>query len=484
MKDTKINIQDDKVYQLTGDTLTLSGNTYISNINYLKDNSLNYNKRSLPDVNYLTGKTTNLLNKINIISGTTGYLSAGVIGTFDPVLTDNNNGTATINDIDVLLYKTTDYNGYLYYYHITGGTFTFTDNTEEYIAVNYNNGSPILYKETNINNINNSNIILIFICWRQGNKIYSLNFDRIGLGLSNKLQISEYDKFIYTRSNDGGLIITESTIPSNRTVIVSSAKIYTGAIIQNILSFNSSGDTLTEVTVTNGTWTYNNVSVYNNINYNPPTGPVAMTDNKYGIVWFYRAIGNLKQVFYVLGNSQYNNLADAELSIERTDLPVLLKKHCILIGRSIILKNAATGNIESAFNKVFLSSQVIDHNSTGNKQGGNLISNQYYHLDLNIFNNVTGGTSNFQQQLNNKLNTTLFNTFTGTTLPNNYYNKTQINTYTGNTNNKINYISGVTNTKLSAVPNAIENNVVVFNNIGSIKDSGINKALIYAGLVM
>lgn len=54
-----------------------------------------------------------------------------------------------------------------------------------------------------------------------------------------------------------------------------------------------------------------------------------------------------------------------------------------------------------------------------------------------------------------KLNSTTFNTFTGTTLPDNYYNKTEINNYTGDTDirlndieNDINYISGITDTKL------------------------------------
>jgi hypothetical protein len=44
-----------------------------------------------------------------------------------------------------------------------------------------------------------------------------------------------------------------------------------------------------------------------------------------------------------------------------------------------------------------------------------------------------------------------FNSFTGTTLPNNYYDKSQINSYSGKTNNKIVYISGVTDNKLNTI---------------------------------
>jgi len=46
---------------------------------------------------------------------------------------------------------------------------------------------------------------------------------------------------------------------------------------------------------------------------------------------------------------------------------------------------------------------------------------------------LSGTTSNIQSQLNSKLATSVFNTFTGTTLPANYYNKTEINAYTGTT---------------------------------------------------
>lgn len=68
---------------------------------------------------------------------------------------------------------------------------------------------------------------------------------------------------------------------------------------------------------------------------------------------------------------------------------------------------------------------------------------------------LSGTTANIQPQIDAKLATSVFNTFTGTTLPTNYYNKTEINAYTGATDTRlqgieddISYISGVTDTKL------------------------------------
>jgi len=72
-------------------------------------------------------------------------------------------------------------------------------------------------------------------------------------------------------------------------------------------------------------------------------------------------------------------------------------------------------------------------------------------LDVSVFDTLTGTTLPATY-----LTISDFNTFSGTTLPANYYNKTEINTYTGATDTRlttiesdITYISGVTDTKLN-----------------------------------
>jgi len=58
-------------------------------------------------------------------------------------------------------------------------------------------------------------------------------------------------------------------------------------------------------------------------------------------------------------------------------------------------------------------------------------------ITAGTFRNVTiqnsNGTMAYLADVNLKVNTTLFNSFTGTTLPAGYYNKTDINSYTGST---------------------------------------------------
>jgi len=73
---TKINLINDKVYQLTGDTLSLSGNTNIRKLQYLEDDSANYNNRSVIDKGYLDYRFNNFTGSSSIlVSGATNGLT-------------------------------------------------------------------------------------------------------------------------------------------------------------------------------------------------------------------------------------------------------------------------------------------------------------------------------------------------------------------------------------------------------------------------
>ena len=304
------------------------------------------------------------------------YLSVGLLT--DAILIDNEDGTATINDLDCTLCDNPNNEGTIKKYSVIGQTLSFIDGHEEYVCIKYNSGNPIIYKEAIGSVINNSDIIPVFVTWRQGTTIHSKPFDRAGLGLVNKIQSAEYHKALYVRSSDGGLMLSETSTPVARTILLSSSLVYTGAVKQIVDSFNSSIDQLTQVNVASGIWYYNDYTIYNNTQYNPSSGLVNLSPNSFSVIWFYRSIGDDKQVFYVLSNEEYNKIATAELAKERNDIPLLLKKHCILVGRIIIQNGANSGVVESAFDTTFSASSIINHNDTSNIQGGT--TNEYYHL--------------------------------------------------------------------------------------------------------
>lgn len=349
-----------------------------------------------------------ILGSINEIESELSYLSAGVFGT-EPTFTDNGNGTVTIGDVDVLLYPSDDFTGTLKEYIVNGDTFTFTANAEEYVVVNYNAGTPVMQKATDITTINSSDIIMLFVVWRIGNVCHSLGFDSQGVGLSNKLQDSLFSVNLYQRTVAGGLDISETTTPNPRTILVTEASVYTGAIKQTVGPFDSSSDTMTEVVHSSSAWTYVNKLVYNNTEYDAGVNAASLGSGKYGVVWFYRSIGDAKQLFYVLGTTPYDTESLALLSQPRIDLPVILKRHCMLIGRAIILSGATSGNVQSSFAVTFNGYSPIMHNDMTNIDGTGT-----YHISSAEATKVTAlGTISSQDATNVSLTGSLTGTVTG-----------------------------------------------------------------------
>jgi hypothetical protein len=67
---TKLNLNNENFFQESGETLTLSGNTYVGLIKYLNDISAAFDEFSIPNVGYLTGITNTKLNINNFITYT------------------------------------------------------------------------------------------------------------------------------------------------------------------------------------------------------------------------------------------------------------------------------------------------------------------------------------------------------------------------------------------------------------------------------
>lgn len=350
----------------------------------------------------LTTVNKTILGSINEIESELSFLSAGVFGT-EPTFTDNGNGTVTVGDVDILLYSVDDFTGTLKEYIVNGDTFTFTSDTEEYVVVDYNTGIPSMKKITDISLINSSTVFRLFTVWRVGNVCHSFGFDALGRGLSNKLQDSQTFTTLYQRGIAGGLDISETITPNPRTVLVSGGIVYTGAVKQTVGDFDSSVDTMTEVVHSSSVWAYTNKLVYNNTEYDAGVNVASLGAGKYGVVWFYRSIGDAKQLFYVLGTQAYDNESLALQAQPRIDLPIMLKRHCMLIGRGVILSGATSGNIQSSFNVTFNGYTPMSHNDMTNIQGGT--ATQYYHL-TSAQNTAVGNLSTMSTQASSNVSIT------------------------------------------------------------------------------
>lgn len=336
------------------DSVKLLDGTWISTyrLNKLLEDTVDVSRNSL----LLQNIDTSWIKSLRLYSG---------INT-EPTFTDNGNGTCTLGSAVVTLYTTTNFTGVRNTYTVSGGTFTISaSGASEYIVANYNSGNPVMQKVTDATTINGSNIRGLYTVWRQGGVIHSLSNDADGNGVaervSGRIRLTEP----YKLTTAGGLVVSEITSPNPRTISITQGYVYSGIVINNVLAFNSSTDTLTKATVTNGTWTYTNELVYNNTDYNPSTGPVAMNANKYSVRWFYRSIGDVKQTFYVMGSSEYNSAAEAESDPQPT-INSILRDHCMLVAKAIIKKSATSGYIINLLGVTNISYTAALHSSLGN----------------------------------------------------------------------------------------------------------------------
>lgn len=350
--------------------------------------------RETPDPNSTllwTGISYNIEDDGNATNGTstpdTINYSTGVVGNIAPSATYGS-GTITIADTYVNLCSDAFFETPIKTYWVNGGTFTLIDGTEQYLVIDYNNGTPIYRIENNKIIVNKSSIILVRICWRQGNNVHSIDSDCQGLGLANKIESAIINTTPYRKSTDGGMILSETATPTNRTVLITGAVVYSGSTPHQILAFNSSINQFTFVRHVAGVWTYSDVSVYNNSQYDNGTDLVSLTTNKYTVNWIYRSIGNSIQSFFVLGNNEYSTVAHAQASTA-INVPFLLRDHCMLVGRIIVQKGATSGVVENVADTTFTGATVTtNHNDLAGLQGN---GPEYYHFTGAQYTDLTDG---------------------------------------------------------------------------------------------
>jgi len=275
--------------------------------------------------------------------------SAGISDIAVPNFTDNGDGTATIAQALACLYNNPYFDGLVSEYLIPQATLGFVDGGQQFVCVKYNSGYPIYYVENNSLAINDSDIILVFVVWRQDNILHSADQDSIALGLPNKINARLIDTDPYAITTSTSLIPAEIAVPANRTITITEAEVYRGTARGTVGAFNSSTDLFTKAISTAGGWVYTNETTYNNDRYNPASGgELVSLPAKWLYRLYYRSIGDVKQTFYVESPDYYSTEAAARIASEvgRSDLPLLLTGHCLLVGRSIILKSSATGTTE------------------------------------------------------------------------------------------------------------------------------------------
>lgn len=364
-------------YQNLPAGVTVTGASYTNNtFTYTNNTGGTYSV----SFNTVTGLTVN-----GVISATTyqnlpQYYAGIISGSTNWV--NNNNGTITLPTTQVALFSNGNFEGPLNLYNVSGGIYSLNNNDTNYIVINYNNGSPIYAVLDNDGTINDSNIILYLIVYRDNNFIHVLEFGNYGSGLPNKLndRVLMTDRFAHESGCSLGLS------GSTGVVYITEGVVWNGVYRQSISAVTSNGDVYFQNFHSGGTWVYaTTASTVNNTYYDNGTNRVSATPGKFLVNWYFRGQEVNDHIYEVFGTGEYDTIANAELSVEPS-LPELITSHAFLVGRIIIGVNQSTGLTQSAFVTTFQSTQVTLHNDLLGIQGGS--AGEYYHLSSSEYNNL------------------------------------------------------------------------------------------------
>ena len=272
-----------------------------------------------------------------------------------PTILDNGDGTITVGNGEYHVSTRTDGKG-TQSYIITGGIFSLTDNTTNYLVADYNNGTPILHVITDVNLINETTVVPIYTAYRSGNVLHFQNWDALGVALANKVHQSIVKTQRYRR--ESGLGISEV---ATRYLSVGNGRVWVGAVPVSVDAIVTSSDNLRLFYHSGGVWTYSLQTQYNNSQYDNGTNLVSLTANRYAVNWIFRGIESQKHLYVVLGRGDYT-LAQAQEAV-LPSIPTAISSHAMLIGKLIVQNGATTAtSIQSAFEVQFSTATPNAHN--------------------------------------------------------------------------------------------------------------------------
>lgn len=324
------------------------------------------------------------------------YRQAGITNSDPTVLVTGL--TFTASSCEVSLYSDTTFSGIPEVFTVPQASFTASDDSVNYLYVDYNNGTPVYMLTSDVSLINESNTIPVNTMLASNGYLHLSHWDRLADGLPNKL----HRRFVKTQryARESGLILSTGVVigPTGlNSVNISSGIVWRGARSFDLGQVNSSGtnDSIWYFfyTTATGTWTdgFQGPS-YNFTQYDGRvTGLISMSNQgnkiRHNINWVYRGIEDHNHGYYVLSDKQYDDLPSAIAETKIPTISPLISSHAMLVGR-IICRNGTTAPvwIEGAFDSTFVGTTINDHNSLGNLQGG--AAGEYYHLTNNQYSSL------------------------------------------------------------------------------------------------
>lgn len=323
-----------------------------------------------------------------------GYGSAGIVE--GALITDSGSGEIDISAAKGFIRIANTAIAHVVAFDIAATTnVALTDNSMNYVYIDYNGGIPVYTVTTTYANINLHTQIICGRVYRAGTVLYISN---VGQDIQDATLRDLYRLQTMRRMEraSGGVL---SFVAATRQPTVSAGVYFSN--YDNILTaaFDASGASRFTAWYRNGSGGWTLVAVQQNVdnaNYDDGDGTLgSLGVGDYGVHWVYQLVDGTVHIQY--GQATYTSLASAR-SATVPAAPTPCVGMGILLGRLIIARNAsAIYEASSAFTSTFLGATAANHNELAGIQGG--AAADYYHIttaDYNVRNlpvvEVTGTT--------------------------------------------------------------------------------------------
>jgi len=253
---------------------------------------------------------------------------------------------------------------------------SLTDNSTNYIYIDYNVGSPTAFATTDRSTINMDTEITLGRAYRSGTTVYVVQSGANAYCLSTRT----HERFVGT---DGGMVRASGGViaeTGTRNISSTDGSFYLGLNNVTTTAKDTSGTDKFTYWYCDGSggWTSAaSQTQIDNTHYDDGDGTLGtLSNNEYGVHWAFISFDGSLHVLY--GQSSYT-LTNANNATLPSSLPALLSSFCTLAAKIIIKKDdTAFTSITSAYTTVFPVSSPSDHNDLGGLQGGT--TDEYYHL--------------------------------------------------------------------------------------------------------
>ena len=251
-----------------------------------------------------------------------------------------------------------------------------TDNSANYIYMDYNAGTPQILATADRTSIRTSDQFDLGRIYKSGTDLHTLQSGINLYNFSRRMHDMKIETMGFIRASGG--VITEST-GTARALEATIGKFYLGDNhVHTAAQDTSTGGSeyFTTHYYINSAWVSSTgQQQIDNTNYNDitSTGLETLTANRYGVHWAYIHFDSDINVVY--GQGDYT-LAQAENAIIPGDLPSIVEDFGTLAAK-IILQKTSTGftSVVTAYETLFPVSSPPDHNDLGGLDTGN-----YQHL--------------------------------------------------------------------------------------------------------